>query len=425
MNRTDLPGLLLRGLGIFILVSALASTTFGQAKETVLYSFGASPIDAAEPTGGLLLDSAGNIYGTTFVGGSNCQDLGGCGTVYELSPSAGGWTETVLYNFCTTGDPFTCPDGAEPAAGLIWDDAGNLYGTTQLGGTGYGTVFELTRPLAQGGSWTEMVIWAFGGPKKGDGASPYLGKLHWDTAGNLYDTTGAGGAYNRGTVYELSLEAGGGWNETILHSFRGDDGAIPFFGVVVDGSGNLYGTTNEGGIVNGSSCPNGCGTVFELSPSGNGWSESVYKFNGKTGTRPYSPLSGDELGSLYGTTEYGGEPGCDANGCGGVFKFSPNGTGGWTLHTFLFDGQDGGNPETGVVIDSKTGTQFGTTEWGDNVFMIQGNKETVLYQFCSQPNCEDGSNPQGGLLLLNAGQLYGTTLLGGANQAGVVFTISR
>jgi uncharacterized repeat protein (TIGR03803 family) len=399
----------------------------GQASESVLYSFGSNSTDGTYPIGGLLFDSAGNLYGTTTGGGQYCHSSGyyGCGTVYKLSPSATGWNETVLYNFCTTGNENSCPDGAQPQDGLIFDAVGNLYGTTESGGaTGFGTVFELSPPSLPGAQWTETVLWTFGGQKKGDGAYPSDGKLNWDKHGNLYGTTIVGGKENLGTVFELSASSGE-WNESVLHSFDGADGNFPWFGVAIDQSGNLYGTTNIGGIVNTYSvCASGCGLVYQLKPSNHGWTETVlYKFDGNDGARPYSPISIDQSGNLYGTFEYGGNSvGCEY-GCGGVFKLSPNGTGGLTKYSFDFDGQNGSNPESGVLVDNASGALFGTT--GGEVYLIQGKKETVLYQFCSQPYCTDGESPQGGTLISRGNALYGVTVDGGANQEGVVFSISK
>src|ERR1019366_10683573 len=162
------------------------------------------------------------------------------GTVFELTPGAdGSWTEKVLYSFGNY------PDGSEPSAGLVFDAAGNLYGTTSLGGTyAYGTVFELTPTI--GGSWIETVLYSFGGGTDGDGP---LAGLIFDAAGNLYSTTLRGGTYNYGTVFELTPIAGGGWTEKLLHSFiyDGTDGNLPYAGLIFDAAGNLYGTTVNGG----------------------------------------------------------------------------------------------------------------------------------------------------------------------------------
>ncbi|MGB7583258.1 MAG: choice-of-anchor tandem repeat GloVer-containing protein [Terriglobales bacterium] len=343
---------------IVLLVCGLSHLSFGQATdrqatETVLWSFGQDD-DGAGPYGRLIFDASGNIFGTTAVGGTNCLPNGGCGTVFELSPSSNGWAETVLYDFCSAT---FCSDGAQPFAGLVFDNQGNLYGTTYEGGSiGAGTVFELSPPLSQGGQWTETVLWSFGTTKT-DGAYPYLGALNWDTAGNLYGTTehgGVNGLNGQGTVYELSPNSTGGWTETIIHSFDGQNGAFPAFGVAIDSAGNLYGTTVEGGSA-------GLGLVYRLSPTSTGkWKETVvYTFKGQNGANPYSPISFDAAGNLYGTFSAGGRGSCEHGACGGVFKLTPKTGGGVSESSFLFNGKDGGNPFSGVLLDDQTGTLFG------------------------------------------------------------------
>ena len=217
----------------------------------MLYSFINNGTDGIVPDGGVIFDGAGNLYGTTFSGGTHSE-----GTVYELTPAGGGgWTEKVLHSFDQNGT-----DGAFPAAALIFDTAGNLYGTTAGGGTySKGTVFELT-PVG-GGTWTEKVLYSFGNGT--DGFSPYSG-LVFDAAGNLYGTAYYGGTYSRGTVFELSPGAGGTWTEKVLHSFgNGTDASQPFSGLTFDTAGNLYGTTEVGGA-------HTAGTVYELTPAGGG-----------------------------------------------------------------------------------------------------------------------------------------------------------
>jgi uncharacterized repeat protein (TIGR03803 family) len=214
--------------------------------ETVLYSFKGSP-DGSNPNAGLIMDAAGNLYGTTSTGGGACSPSG-CGTVFKLDPSG---TESVLYSFQDS------PDGALPFAGLIMDAAGNLYGTTDSGGDqcsvlnfGCGTVFKLDA------SGSESLLYSFQGPF--DGAGPYAG-LIMDTASNLYGTTVAGGSGGGGTVFKLAPSG----NESVHHSFSwAPDGALPFAGLIMDAAGNLYGTAAEGG----SSAGNCCGTVFKLAP---------------------------------------------------------------------------------------------------------------------------------------------------------------
>jgi uncharacterized repeat protein (TIGR03803 family) len=230
--------------------------------EQVLYRFAGAPKkDGANPAAGLLMDGA-NLYGTTLIGGSSACKGSGCGTVFKLSPTAGGgWTETVLYALKGGSD------GAFPMAGLIIDAAGAFYGTTVQGGNslcsgaGCGTVFKLS-PTA-GGGWTETVLHRFTGGR--DGIGP-VGDLVGDANGNLYGTTHAGGAGcsdGCGTVFELSPAAGGGWTETVLYAFKGGrDGAKPFAGLVA-GAGVFYGTTQAGGAGCGGG---GCGTVFKVVP---------------------------------------------------------------------------------------------------------------------------------------------------------------
>jgi uncharacterized repeat protein (TIGR03803 family) len=222
----------------------------GSWEEKVLHSFPASPTDGEDPYAGVIIDAAGNLYGTTQQGGAY-----GYGTVFELIPTSGGaWAEKLLHSFKDDGT-----DGENPFAGLVLDAAGNLYGTTAGGGTynNSGTVFELTP--AGDGSWTETVLHDFNNNGM-DGFSPEA-SLTFDRAGNLYGTTQHGGAYDEGTVFELTPTNGGSWTETVLHSFAGspDDGANPMAGLVFDASGILYGTTNSGGTYTS-------GTVFEIEP---------------------------------------------------------------------------------------------------------------------------------------------------------------
>jgi len=290
--------------------------------ETVLHSFG-NGTDGAGPRAGLIFDADGNLYGTTSFGG-----IHGAGTAFELSPrEGGGWTETVLHSFGNG------TDGGNPHAGLIFDAAGNLYGTTALGGIhgscgyGCGTVFELSP--RQGGGWRETVLHSFNN-NGSDGYHPRA-DLIFDAAGNLYGTTSKGGSYfcydgrsyGCGTVFELSPRQGGGWRETVLHSFDKNEleGYYPYAGLIFDAAGNLYGTTNAGGV------PHGAGAVFELSSrEGGGWTATVlHTFgNGTDGTRPESGLIFDAAGNLYGTTVRGGiHTGLCLYGCGTVFELTP------------------------------------------------------------------------------------------------------
>jgi len=328
----------------------------GKWSETVLYSFQGGN-DGASPLAGLVFDQAGNLYGTTADGGGKgC--FGGCGTVFELSPSPNGsWTETVLYRF--TG----AADGANPQANLILDDKGTLYGTTLAGGDlscdtgGCGTVFELTS--GAGGQWTETVLHAFAGGSS-DGQESDLAGLIFDGSGNLYGTTALGGTADAGTVFELTPSGGGSWTSTILYSFLGGrDGRNPSAGLVFVG-GNLFGTTYAGGT----SCE--CGTAFKLSPqTGSLWKETViHRFQGKDGIGPTFALTPDTNGNLYGTVFDGGSGQC--NVCGTAFELLPPVKKQWrrkVLHHFGATLTDAGTPNGGLVLD-QAGNLFGTSELG-------------------------------------------------------------
>jgi uncharacterized repeat protein (TIGR03803 family) len=288
----------------------------------------------------------------------------GYGTVYELSPSgAGGWTLTVLYSFAGG------TDGNGPN-GVVMDGLGNLYGTTYSGGTyGLGTAYELT-PSGQG-AWSESVLYSFGA-YAGDGTRPSTG-LVLDTAGNLYGTTRYGGpngncTFGCGIAFELSRSTGGQWNEAIIYGFLGlDDGYSPSGGLIFGQDGGLYGTTLAGGA---GCSPIGCGTVFELKPSQSGaWIKTVIKtFESYQGAGPVGGVVFDSLGHLYGATEEGGELcGNATGGCGTVFELTPKESGNWSLaNLHKFGGSpvgDGAIPDSGVVLD-RFGNIYGTTSAG-------------------------------------------------------------
>jgi uncharacterized repeat protein (TIGR03803 family) len=301
--------------------------------ETVLLSFDYS--HGARPNAGVISDRAGNLYGTTQQGGANSY-----GVVFKVAPNG---TETVLHTF--TGS-FSGSDGAYPVDGLIFDTKGNLYGTTQGGGTSdNGTVFKLAK------NGTEIVLHSFAGS---DGALPYGGLIQ-DTAGNLYGTTLDGGKNSDGVVFKVAPNH----TETVLHDFTGSDGAYPVAALVRDASGNLFGTTKQGGA-------HGAGTVFKLAPDG---TESVlHSFTGfSDGAFPMSGLLKDKTGHLYGTTNAGG-----AHGAGTVFKVSATGA---TTTIYSFPGGTGGaSPQAGLLRD-QAGELLGTTSSGGahgdgTVFMV-------------------------------------------------------
>jgi len=293
--------------------------------ETVLYTF-TGGLDGQYPVGGVLRDKAGNLYGTTYDGG-NAPNL--AGTIYKLDTSG---KETVLYNF--TG----VDDGGNPECSLIADSAGNFYGTTEAGGTNnFGTVFKLDAKR------NESVLYTVpGGPR---GGNPLHGALVRDPAGNFYGTTAGGGGHAQGVVFKIDLAG----NETVLHHFTGGaDGGSPYWGLLRDSAGNLYGMTIAGGASN-------AGTVFKIDRAGK---ETVlYNFTGGAdGKYPFASLTRDAASNLYGTTSLGG-----ASGQGTVFKLDTKG-----VETVLYSftgGSDGANPTTPVLRDA-AGNLYGTTYQG-------------------------------------------------------------
>jgi uncharacterized repeat protein (TIGR03803 family) len=315
----------------------------GHGTETVLHSFQGGS-DGATPNGGVIDDASGTMFGTTTAGGAS-----GAGTVYSLR----GTTETVLYSFAGgTGD------GSYPQAGLVMDASGNLYGTTSQGGaSGNGTVFELVAPTSKTGAWTEKVLYSFGTGT--DGTAP-VGRVIFDAAGNLYGTTSTGGASGYGTVFQL--QPGATWKENILHSFQNeDDGYTPYAGLVADAAGNFYGAATAGGV-------NGGGTIFELSPSDGGFNFSVLSSVPGWGVSgSFRDVLVEPNGVIYATTH------CDgANNAGTIYELTPSG-GSWSY--------------------------------------------SLLYTFTG------GSDGQYSIsnLVLKGGKLYGTTIYGGANNAGTVY----
>ncbi len=414
------------------LIAAAAGSASAAPTETVLYSFTFGS-DGEGPVGGLIADSAGNLYGTTdfcFAGTGPCDFGGNLGTVFKLAP---GGIETVLHSFL--GAP---SDGAFPQAGLSADGSGNLYGTTADG-----TVFKLAPPIPPATSWTEIVLHFFAGGTS-DGSEPLAG-LIFDSSGNLYGTTSEGGGtgcsagIGCGTVFKLAppFPPATSWTETVLHSFAGggSDGAFPEARLITDLSGNLYGTTYEGGGT-GCSYGRGCGTVFKLAPGG---TETVlYSFTGGSdGAQPSAGLIADGAGNLYGTTSSGGASrqlqcsGTDGFplGCGVVFKLSPPipPATNWTetvLYAFAGEISDGSGP-SGLIFDG-AGNLYGITASGGpgnvgTVFKLAPPippatswTETVLYNFSFGGGGGGGSNPSAGLIADSAGNLYGTTFVGGS-----------
>jgi uncharacterized repeat protein (TIGR03803 family) len=311
----------------------------------VIYAF--SGPDGSFPIGNLVVDSNGNLYGTTAAGGAfSCGNFA-CGTVFRLSPPENGglWTETVLYSF-TGGN-----DGWTPGSGVVFDSEGNLYGTTPVGGEFQcGVVFKLT-PSGNDQS-TQQTLYSF----TGDGCNP-AGGLVFDAGGNLYGVTGTGGTWNGGTAYKLSPLPDGTWASSILHEFNPNikDGVAPQSGMIFDSLGNLYGTTLGGGV-------SGQGTVFELTPSGGSWTENIlFSFAGgdKDGAGPVSNLVFDPSGNLYGTTWIGG-----LNNYGTIYGLKPSQNGTWTESVFVMgNGPRGAHPNGPMLLDGK-GHAYGTAADG-------------------------------------------------------------
>jgi uncharacterized repeat protein (TIGR03803 family) len=322
-------------------VFKLARQPDGQWIKKALYKFRKNDLNGTYPYGGVILDGAGNLYGTATLGGANNG-----GTAFELMPGPTGWTLSLLYSFCSQPE---CADGGGSQASMVLDSAGNLYGTAF-------NVFGLV-PGPDG--WTESVLYTFcSEPNCVDGSTTHSG-LILDAKGNVYGTTQIGGAYNQGTVFKLRHMPDGTWKERVLHSFGSfpKDGMQPGHGALaIDSAGNLYGTTFIGG-------GNGVGTVFRLAPQPNGhWKATIlHSFKeGKGGNSPTAGVVSDAAGNLYGTTGYGGTD-CD---CGVVYKLAPNPDGTWTytvLHRFT--GLDGFFPSANLVLDDQ-GNLYGTTRFG-------------------------------------------------------------
>jgi len=397
-----------------IVVVALAPGTSAANNYKALYKF-TGGADGKDPESALILDAAGNLYGTTNAGG-----FYGCGAVFELAKNSdGSWTESVLYAF-TGGN-----DGSGPFAGLVFDAYGNLYGTTGNGGDyGDGTAYELT-PNSDG-SWTESVLHSFNG---NDGANPDR-TLTFDGSGNLYGTGPSGGAYGHGVVFKLTPNGDGTWTDSTIHDFKGGrDGGQPQHGhLIFDAAGNLYGSTT------GWFAGDGNGSVFELTPNADGtWTQTVlYYFRSEY--YPFGTLTFDQAGSLYGTTQRGGE-----HGHGIAFKLTAGSNGKWkisVIHQFK-GGKDGATPLAGLAFDT-AGSLYGTTWNGGGgschdflgggcgtVFKLVPNThggwtKQMVHRFKGDPI----GNPVGEVVLDAAGNLYATASDDGSDGLGGVFEIT-
>ncbi len=401
--------------GLIILVAIFSASASAQGLPyKSIYTYGGAS------GGALILDAAGNLYGVDEGGKTTNGVCGfGCGTVFELSPQAGAWKRTTLYQFSGGSDL------KNPGGPLAFDAAGNLYGTAGGGGAhGTGGVFKLSP--AAGGGWTESVLYAFTGGA--DGGAAFNG-VTLDASGNVFGTTFNGGTES-GVVFELSPQSGGTYRESVLYTFNyGTDGGYPNGSLIFDTVGNLYGTASGGG---NRSCGevDGCGVVFELTPGTTGWSYNVlFTFNGANGGNPSGQLVFDPSGNLYGTTGNGGQlSSCDGSGCGVVYQLSPR-AGGWresVLYAFKvsgggYDGAVGAVPY-GIARDG-AGNLYGAAYYGGTggsdgngvVFKLSPTvsglwRETVLHDFGGGTA---GGSPEAGVTLDAAGDIFGVTRFGG------------
>jgi uncharacterized repeat protein (TIGR03803 family) len=453
MHRT--ASLVLAVVGLAIV--AVGPSQARAANLTTLYSFcsvGAAPncADGWDPQAGLIADAKGNLFGTTRRGGTGRHHPNGLandgGTVFEIAKTASGYASTVttLIDFCSLPN---CADGGEPQAGpLLADAKGNLFGTTNLGGTGLniggpfvgGTVFEVVK-TASGYASAPTILYSFCSLADcADGAGPVPGVIA-DAKGNLFGTTSSGGAGagGGGTAFEIvKTHRGYASTVTTLVDFCSlancADGESPTGILIADAKGNLFGTTSSGGTAIFSSLG---GTVFEIPKTADGYASApiiLANFcslpNCADGARPFAGLIADAKGNLFGTTSSGG-----AHGQGTVFEIVKTASGYASTVTTLVDFcslpncADGAEPLAPLIFDAK-GNLFGTTALGGTgnnggtVFEIaktQGgyaSTPTILYSFCSLPNCADGVTPLAGLMADAKGNLFSTTALGGTGNNG-------
>ena len=382
---------------------------------SVLHSF-MDENDGAIPESGVTIDQFGNLYGTTGSGGNSCQ----CGVVYKMAQRNGSWILTPLYLFGGGND------GAGPSARVVFGPDGKLYGTTQSGRE-WGTVFSLVAPATVCKTvfclWTETRLYSF---SQDDGAYPNNGDLVFDRSGNIYGVTNQGGPgdcseFGCGAVYKLS-QSNGQWSESALYLFQTDTGNLPWSGVFLDSSGNAYGTTPGGG-------PNNTGTVYQLTPAGDTWSEmDIYDFpNPSSGSVPEGGLIADSSGNLYGTTIGSSE------GAAVVFELTPSG-GSWNYQV-VYSSPNFAGSWANLSMDG-AGNLYGTTYQGGahesgTVFKLthtsNGWSYSSLHDFTGGT---DGKNPLSNVTMDASGNLYGTAESGGTPSqscpqgCGVVWKIT-
>lgn len=395
-----------RILAIGAAAMGLATAAWAASTTQLIYSF-AGNVDGEYTDTELVMDRAGNLYGTSVQGG-----MFGGGTVFQVTPAG---VHTVLYNF--TGGS----DGGEPYKGVTLDPEGNLYGTAVTGGGGSceggcGVVFKVTN---SGGTWSQSVIHTFTGGSDGSGpGSP----VAIDKQGNVWGTTPTGGANGIGVVYELKPDGTGGWKLRVIHTFTGgtDGGGGSASRFLIDAAGNLYNVCTVGGV-------NGFGTVYEISLNQGKWKfTTLYAFkDSPDGALPYGGVISDKAGNLYGTTYYAG-----VHDLGTVYKLT-RGNGTWTesvLHSFK-GGTDGASPISSLVADA-AGSLYGTTSDGGAASCVCGVifkvtrgtggtwTESVAYQFTGAPEPGFAYN---GMVRDAAGNFYGATVHGGSGNDGAIY----
>ena len=438
MNYTPRSSASASGTGLQTIIRLLCTAIFAtsvlaQAQTyTVLHSFtgGTGGADGADPYAGLTQDSGGNLYGTTYYGGNGqCKDNVGCGVVFKLSHRGSSWITTVLY--ALGGQP----DGQYPTDRVVVGPDGALYGTTSEGGTGScegyhgcGTVFKLQPPPTVCGAlsclWKETILYSFS--SRNDGYYPY-GEVAFDHAGNLYGTTlRGGGSVNCiddgcGTAFQLTPNANGTWTKNTIHIFQGGtgDGASPGAGVVVDQSGNLYGTTRSGGS---GACDRGCGTAFELTPGSLGWNERLlHSFTGGADGGDPGQLTFDGTGNIWGFTDGGSEGG------GAIFELLPLQGGGasFSVQYTFSTGQGYSNP---LTIDANGNIYASAYAGGANrlgaIYSLTHSGNSWNYAILYSIGFGSGQGePIGNVARDAQGNIYGATLDGG-NGFGVIYELT-
>lgn len=429
---------MLRKIMVVTAASLAAVTTAAAPQFNVLHAFCAEQncTDGNWPYANrLTIDAAGNVFGITGYGGA-----AGWGSVFELRPNKGGakYRFNTLYSFCTTD----CSDGRFPVGQLVIDKDGNLYGTTATGEPNRsGHVFQLVKEKP--GGWTMKVLYDFcpsGAGDCADGQTPgefgltYAGLdqgLPYDGKSPLYGAAKWAGVHNGGTAFRLLPRKKGQWKLETIYSFCAEanclDGYVPHAGLTLDSAGNIYGITTYGGPAN-------TGVLYQLLPTNSGWKQTVlYSFCSEQqctdGSYPAAPVIIDGARNLIGATAYGG-----ANGDGTLYKLVPKGR--HSQHTLLYnfcsaaECEDGGYPYGGLLRGAN-GDIYGTTQYGDGevangvVYRFSGSALTMLHQFCEEADCPDGKSPLGGLTRDSQGQLFGMTNEAGSNgHGGTVFTLT-